>query len=93
MDKQNENQEINLVFNLDQPTHFSDNVILETKEDVVVFNFTQAMPQQAMTHSSPKNAQARIVSRVVFTVPHFLRLADVCHKVAYQIKEREEGKD
>lgn len=66
---------------------------METQDDVAILNFTQSMPQPAATVSPPQRLQSRRVSRVILTVPHFLRLADVCQKAADQIKEREQDED
>lgn len=79
-------QEVSLLVGVEDTGIFSDNVLFEAKEDVVCLNFVQSIPNSGGNGDKP-TPQAKLVSRIFLTIPHFLRFAGVCEKVAAQIKE------
>jgi hypothetical protein len=83
-------KDVNLLVRVEDLTTFSDNVLFESKDDVVFLNFTQTIPTPGGDNGK-EISQAKLVSRVVLTIPHFLRFADVCESIAKQIKELGKG--
>ena len=79
-------QEVSLLVGVEGVGMFSDNVLFEAKEDVVCLNFVQSIPNPGGNGDKPM-PQAKLVSRIFLTIPHFMRFAGVCEKMAAQIKE------
>jgi len=64
-------KDVNLLVRVEDLTTFSDNVLFESKDDVVFLNFTQTIPTPGGDNGK-EISQAKLVSRVVLTIPHFL---------------------
>ena len=88
--KEKKEQEVELIIDVAQIAQFSDNVFFEAKPDVVTVNFTQSMPKPIPDPSGANRSQAKVISSIVLTVPHFLRFASVCGEIAKNITEKTE---
>ncbi len=91
MGEQKNLKEIELLFNIEHTTHFSDSVYLEMKDDAVFLNFTQSLPRSLEGTTSEVKPQAKLLSRVVLTIPHFIRFAEICSNFSQKAKNKEKG--
>lgn len=92
MQNEKKEQELELMIDVAQSAQFSDNAFFEVKDDIVTLNFTQLMPKPIIGPSEENKRQARIISSIVLTIPHFLRFAAVCGNIAKDITDNKGNK-
>lgn len=83
MDQENNKQNIRVAVNTEAiNTLFSDTVQVEATPDHVILNFIQFLPGR-----SKDQTDAKVVSRVVLTWPHFARLTQLLPNILEQNKK------
>lgn len=91
MEVQKGKKEMNVIVPNEIIAHFSDSVYLEMKNDAVFLNFTQSLPRPPEGVAPEEKTQAKLLSRVVLTIPHFIRFAEICSDLSQKAEKKEKG--